>query len=310
VKSYTYFPGCSCSSEGGARAYDWSIRAISKVLDINLEELPDWNCCGSTPSGSVDELGAFCLAARDLSLAEKLGRDMVTPCSACYVIFNRTNTYLKDYPSLKDKVDKALAAGDLKYNNTQKVRHTLDILTTDIGYDAIKAKVKKSLVGLKVAPYYGCQIVRPGFGFDHPETPSSLDKLVAALGGEPTPFPLKTRCCGGSLIISEETIALDLTRKLLESAASNGAECLVTVCPLCQTNLDAYQSRVNRKFKTSYNLPVFFFTQLMGIAFELDSDTLGINKSIVSMQRLIDRIYNPMSYIKAKQAVGQVSHRE
>ncbi len=287
MKYYTYFPGCSCSAEGGARAYDWSIQAVSKVLDFELKELDDWNCCGSTPSGSVDELGAFCLAARDLALAEKNGLDMVTPCSACYVIFNRTNTYLKEYPELKGKVDQALAAGNLKYNNTQRVRHTLDILTTDIGYDAIKAKVKKPLEGLKVGPYYGCQVVRPGFGFDHPENPQSLEKLIASLGGEPTPFPLKTHCCGGSLIISEETIALDLTRKLLESASSNGAECLITVCPLCQTNLDAYQSRVNKKFKTNYKLPVLFFTQLMGIAFGLNEKELGLKNSIVSAEKVL-----------------------
>ena len=297
MKYYTYFPGCSCSSEGGAKAYDWSIQAVSKVLDIELKELDDWNCCGSTPSGSVDELGAFCLASRDLALAEKTGLDMVTPCSACYVIFNRTNTYLKQYPQLKAKVDESLAAGDLKYQGTVKVRHMLDIITTDIGYDAIKSKVKKPLNGLKVAPYYGCQVVRPGFGFDHPENPQSLDKLVASLGGEPTPFPLKTRCCGGSLIISEEALALDLTHKLLESASSNGAECLVTVCPLCQTNLDAYQSRVNRKFKTNYKLPVLFFTQLMGIAFGLDGKTLGLNKNIVSSNEVMERVYNPISYM-------------
>ncbi len=112
--------------------------------------------------------------------------------------------------------------------------------------------------------------MRPRFGFDHPESPQSLDKLIASLGGEPIPFPLKSRCCGGSLIITEEDLALDLIRKLLDSASSNGAECLITVCPLCQTNLDAYQSRVNKKFKTNFNLPVLFFTQLMGVAFGLE----------------------------------------
>jgi heterodisulfide reductase subunit B len=287
MRKYTYFPGCSCSEEGGARAYDWSIHAVSKVLDIDLKELDDWNCCGSTPSSSVDELGAFCLAARDLSLAEKSKLDMVTPCSACYVIFNRTNSYLKQYPGLKNKVDQALAAGGLKYEHEVKVRHIMDIMVTDVGYDTIKTKVKKPLEGLKVAPYYGCQVVRPGFGFDHPENPHSLDKLVAGLGGDPTPFPLKTRCCGGSLIITEEALALDLTRKLLESAASNGAECLVTVCPLCQTNLDAYQSRVNKKFKTNFKLPILFFTQLMGIAFGLDEKELGIKQGVVSADKIL-----------------------
>jgi heterodisulfide reductase subunit B len=300
LKYYTYFPGCSCSSEGGAKAYNWSIQAVSKVLDIELAELDDWNCCGSTPSGSVDELGAFCLATRDLALAEKSGFDMVTPCSACYVIFSRTNSYLKQYPQLKAKVEEALDAGGLKYHGTVKVRHMLDVLTTDVGYDAIKSKVKTPLSGLKVAPYYGCQVVRPRFGFDHPENPQSLDKLIASLGAEPTPFPLKTRCCGGSLIISEEALALDLTHKLLESAASNGAECLVTVCPLCQTNLDAYQIRVNSKFKTNYKLPILFFTQLIGLAFGIDSKTLGLNTNIVSPAKVLDHIYNPVSYTTAR----------
>jgi len=287
MKYYTYFPGCSCSTEGGAKAYDWSIKAICKVLEIELKELEDWNCCGSTPSGSVDELGAFCLASRDLAIAEKTGLDMVTPCSACYVIFNRTNSYFKEYPRLKNQVDEALAAGNLKYDGTVKVRHMLDILTTDISHETIKSKVKKPLNGLKVAPYYGCQVVRPGYGFDHPESPQSLDKLILDLGGEATPFPLKTRCCGGSLIISEEALALDLTRKLLESAVSNGAECMVTVCPLCQTNLDAYQSRVNKKFKTDFKLPVLFFTQLMGIAFGLTEKELGTKNSIVSAEKVL-----------------------
>ena len=286
MRYYTYFPGCS-AAEGGAKAYNWSARAVSKVLDVDLAELEDWNCCGSTPSGSVDELGAYCMAARDLALAEKKGLDMVTPCSACHVIFNRTNTYLNGYPQFKAKVNEALSAGGLVYKGTVKVRHMLDILTTDVGYDAIKLKVKKPLSGLKIAPYYGCQVVRPKFGFDHPEYPQSLDKLIVSLGAEPVPFPLKTRCCGGSLIISEEDVALGLMHKLLDSAASHGAGCLVTVCPLCQTNLDAYQSRVNKKFKTDYKLPVLFFTQLMGVAFGLEEKDLGLKTSIVPVEKVL-----------------------
>jgi heterodisulfide reductase subunit B len=280
LKHYTYFPGCS-ASEGGAKAYNRSTLAVSRVLDVDLAELEDWNCCGSTPSGAVDELGAYCMAARNLALAEKRGLDMVTPCSACYVIFNRTNTYLNGYPQFKAKVNEALAAGGLEYKGTVRVRHMLDVITTDIGFEAIKEKVQRPLSGLKVAPYYGCQVVRPKFGFDHPEAPQSLDKLVASLGAEPTPFPLKARCCGGSLIISEEDVALDLIHKILESAASNGATCLVTVCPLCQTNLDVYQGRVNKKFKTRYNLPVLFFSQLMGIAFGLEENDLGLKTGVV-----------------------------
>jgi len=180
LKYYTYFPGCS-SSEGGAKAYGWSTRAVSKALDIELVELDDWNCCGSTPYSSVEELASYCLSARNLALAEKSGLDLVTPCSSCYVILSRTNSYLKQYPELKAKVDKALAAGGLKYRGTVRVRHLLDVIVNDIGYDAIKSRVGRDLGGLKVAPYYGCQVVRPRFGFDHPEFPQSLDKLIDTL---------------------------------------------------------------------------------------------------------------------------------
>ncbi len=212
---------------------------------------------------------------------------MVAPCSSCYVFLNRTNAYMKQYPALKAKVDEALAAGGLEYHGTIKVRKILDVYVNDIGYDAIASRVKRNLDGLKVASYYGCQEVRPKFGFDHPEYPESMDKLMASLGAEPVPFPMKTGCCGSSLVISESDLALDLIRKLLDSALSNGAECMVTGCPLCQLNLDAYQSLVNKKFKTNFNLPILFFTQLMGVAFGLNEKDLGLKTSIVSAKRIL-----------------------
>jgi heterodisulfide reductase subunit B len=286
MRYYSYFPGCS-SSEGGGKAYGQSALAVAKVLDTELIEIEDWNCCGSTPYSSEDELASLCLSARNLALAEKRGFDLVTPCSSCYVNLKRANAYLKQYPEMRAKVDECLAAGKLGYHGTVKVRHLLDVLANDIGYEAIKAKVTKPLNGLKVAAYYGCQIVRPTPGFDHPEFPESLDKLIVSLGGEAVPFPLKSRCCGGSLIISEEGLALNLMKKLFDSAASNGAECLVTVCPLCQLNLDAYQSRVNKKLKTNFNLPVLFFTQLMGVAFGLSETDLGLKTCIVPTEKVL-----------------------
>ena len=286
MKYYTYFPGCS-SSDGGAKAYNWSAQAAAKALDVELVELEDWNCCGSTPYTSVDELASFCSSARNLALAEERGLDLVTPCSACYVILSRTNSYLKEYPELRAKVDEALAAGGLEYHGTVTVRHLLDVFANDIGCEEIASRVKRGLGGLKVAPYYGCQVVRPGPSFDHPEYPQSLDRLIESLGAEATTFPLKTRCCGGSLVLSEENIALGLICKLLDSASSNGAEVIVTVCPLCQTNLDLYQSRVNKKFKTNFNLPVLFFTQLIGVALGIGNKALGLEKCIVPAEKLL-----------------------
>lgn len=288
MKYYTYFPGCS-SSDGGAKAYGLSALAVAKALDVELVELEDWNCCGSTPYTSVDELASLCTSARNLALAEKRGLDLVTPCSSCYVILSRTNSHLKEYPELRVKVDEALAAGDLEYHGTVRVRHLLDILVNDVGLEQIASRVKRDLSGLKVAPYYGCQVVRPGPGFDHPESPQSLDRLIESLGAEATPFPLKARCCGGSLIIPEEDVALGLTNKLLDSAVGGGAECIITVCPLCQTNLDVYQGRINKKFKTHYNIPVLFFTQLMGLAMGMGIKELGIEKCIVSAEKILAR---------------------
>jgi len=295
MKYYSYFPGCS-SSEGTAVGYGRSIQAISGSLGLELVELEDWNCCGSTPYGSTDELESLCIAARNLALAEKTGLDLVTPCSSCYTTLNRANSYLGQYPDLKGMADECLAAAGLEYKGGVKVRHLFEVIYNDIGLKFIESKVVSPLSGLKVAAYYGCQLVRPEPGFDNPHNPQSLDRLIASLGAEPVPFPLKDRCCGGSLIIPELDLTLGLIQQLLESAATNGAQCIVTVCPLCQTNLDAYQSKVNSKFKTNYDLPILFFSQLIGLALAITPEALGLPTNIVSPKQVLDHLFMTKSY--------------
>lgn len=285
MKYYSYFPGCS--ADATAVAYGLSTEAVAKALEMDLIELEDWNCCGSTPYGSLNELEAICVATRNLALAEKTGLDLITPCSSCYITLSKANSYLREYPKLKRQVDEALAAANLAYRGGVRVRHLVEVLLRDISPETLASKVKKSLSGLKVAPYYGCQLVRPKLGFDDPEYPRSLDLLTESLGAEAVPFPLKSRCCGGSLILAEEDLALGLMRKLLANAQENGAQCLVTPCPLCQTNLDAYQGRVNGKFKTNYNLPVLFITQLIGVALGLEPKALGLEKNMVSPAKVL-----------------------
>ena len=277
---YSYFPGCS--SEATARGYAISTEAVCKTLDIELEEIEDWNCCGATSFYSIDELLALSLAGRDLALAEKEGQELVVSCSGCYITLAKAHATLRDYPALRAQVDEVLAEASLEYRGGVKVRHLLDVLVNDVGLEAMRSKVKKELHGLRVAPYYGCQIVRPNLGFDHPEFPQSLDHVIESLGATVVPFPLKSRCCGGPLIVPQEKLALDLIHKLLRSADSNGAQCLVTVCPLCQMNLDLYQSKVNAKYKTNYKLPILFFTQLVGLAYGLGASDLGLETNIVS----------------------------
>lgn len=282
---YSYFPGCSL--EATARSYGVSTEAVCNALDIELEELEDWNCCGATAFYSIDELLALSLAARNLAMAEKEGRDLVVSCSGCYITLEKANVTLRDYPALKAEVDEVLAEAGLEYHGGVKVRHILEILINDVGLEAIKANVTKELRGLRVAPYYGCQIVRPSLGFDHPELPQSLDRLIESLGADVTYFPLKSRCCGGPLIVPQEKLALDLMHKLLRAADANGAQCLVTVCPLCQMNLDLYQSKVNSKYKTNYQFPILFFTQLVGVAYGLAPRSLGLEMNIVSPKRVL-----------------------
>ena len=189
------------------------------------------------------------------------------------------------------QVNEALAVANLEYHGNVRVRDLMEVLFNDVTPEVIASKVQWGLDGLKVAPYYGCQLVRPDYGFDDPEFPQSLDRIVESLGAEAVPYPLKNRCCGGSLIISEESLALGLLHKLLDSAAENGAQCIATPCPLCQTNLDAYQSKVNRKFKTNYNLPVLFITQLIGLTLRIDPISLGLHMSIVSPNEVLKQVY-------------------
>lgn len=285
MRYYSYYPGCSLRATSAA--YEASARAVSGVLEVELIELEDWNCCGATAYFAISELLALCLAARNLALAEQRGLDIVAPCSGCYAALNKTTVYLEEYPEVKSKVNEALAAADLHYQGGVRVRHLVDVLVNDVGLEAIQRKLSRTLEGLKVAPYYGCQLVRPALGFDDPELPRSLDHLVAALGAEAVDFPLKSHCCSGSLIAARENLGLELVYKLLRCAEENGAQCIVTVCPLCRTNLDAYQSRVNSRFKANFDLPILFMTQLIGVGLGIDHKALGLSKSVVSPTKVL-----------------------
>jgi heterodisulfide reductase subunit B len=285
MSQYSYFPGCSLKST--AVAYDLSVRAISASLGIELIELEDWNCCGTTAYSSIERLESICVPCRNLALAEKKGLDLVTPCTACFRTFERVNSHLRLYSFLKPKVDRVLAAAGLEYHGKVRVRHLVDVLLNDVGIEAIASKVVRPLHGLKVAPYYGCLLVRPRVAFDDLENPQSLDGLLESLGAEVVPFPDKGRCCGGSLVISNVGLALSLIVRILESAHRNGAECIVTVCPLCQLNLDAYQGMINSRFGTKYRLPIMFLTQLLGTALGMDPKALGFEKAIVSAEKVL-----------------------
>jgi len=229
---------------------------------------------------SVKEVVGFAISARNLALAEKHKRDVIAPCSSCYTILSKTHRYLKELPELHEKINECLKEGGLSYNLTVNVRHPLDVLINDIGLEKIKEKVKHPLEGLKIANYYGCQIVRPERGFDDTEEPMTMDNLFTAIGAENVYYPMKVKCCGGMLMTTYEDVALKLSKEIIESAVNNHANCIVTTCPLCQMNLEAYQGIINKTYKTNFDLPILFFTQVLGLAFGFSEKELGIDKNL------------------------------
>lgn len=278
---YNYFPGCSLRGTG--RAYEESLLPVFRHLGIELEELDDWNCCGATAYMSVDERSACILAARNLALAEKAGnRPLVAPCSACYLVLGKAQHLYREYPAVADRVTRALRRAHLTLGPETSVRHPLDILLHDVGLEAIQAKVVRPLTGLRVACYYGCQIVRPYSTFDDACHPTSLDRLLQTLGATPVPWPLKTKCCGGSLTGTIPEAGLRLVYILCKEAQKRGAHAIATVCPLCQFNLDAYHRDITRRWE-DVSLPTVYFTQLMGLAFGLPAHSLGLDRGFIPL---------------------------
>ena len=278
---YAYYPGCSL--ERNSAAYDVSVREVADVLGIKLVELDDWNCCGATEYFSQDKLTASAVIARNLALVEPNMEQLVAPCAACYLNLKKTDHLMAESPEMGAQINECLAAGGLSYKPGRvQVRHILDVIYTDIGEAAVRDKVVKPLSGIRVAPYYGCQVVRPLADFDNTEYPMKMDELFGWVGAEVVDYPVKAHCCGGHMTQISEPQAFELIRRLLQSAAEYHADVILCMCPMCQLNLDAYQSRVNSFFGTNFKIPILFFTQMLGVAFGLEPKKLGFGKEIVT----------------------------
>lgn len=294
MKRYLFYPGCSL--QRSARPYLDSLERIREDIDLELEDVRDWNCCGATEYPAIHRVAAHALVGRNLALAQQQvngTNTLMAACSACYLNLSKTNHYMQEDERLRTKVNDALSAGGLHYDpGTLQIRHLLDIVFNDVGLDAIQAKVVRPLSGLRVAPYYGCMIVRPDpdHRFDNPEYPVALDKLLHVLGAEVIDFPLKTHCCSGHMTQISPNVAYELIRRLIHGADQYRADMMVTLCPMCQLNLDAYQGDMNQHFNTAYYMPVLYFTQLMGLAFGYDPAELGIGREFVNAHDALAKI--------------------
>ena len=284
---YSYFPGCSL--ETVARSYDVSARMTADKLGIELTELDDWNCCGATAYFHIDEILALTLCARNLAMAEKMELDVVAPCSACYKNMLETSSRLKRDEDLREHINLALKEDGLQFSGQGRVLHLVDIFTEDSRLGKLRKLVVNSLKGLRVAPYYGCQILRPKMERENVENPDFLENLISTSGAEAINYPLKTQCCGGSLIMTKNPIALKMVQNLLKCATDSGADLIVTTCPLCQVNLECYQKQINRKYDTHFSIPVLYFSQLLGFALGIPKQDLLIGSEMNSPAQLLTR---------------------
>ncbi len=284
---YAYYPGCS--AEGSAAAYDVTSRMVADGLGLDIEEINDWNCCGATEYFSIDHVPAYALVARNLALIDPAETSQViAPCSACYVNLKKVDENLAKYKQLNAQVNEALAAGNLSYTpGSVRARHLLDVICNDVGYDEVAAKAPKSLNGLTLVPYYGCYIGRPEHSFDDVENPQTMDRLLSRLGATVPDYSLKSSCCGGHMTQIGTDVALGILRRLLDLADRLGADAMVVPCPMCQLNLDAYQSYVNNKYGTNYKIPIVYFTQILGLAMGMDPDTLRFEEGVVSAKPML-----------------------
>ena len=293
MSSYLYYPGCSM--EGSGRSYRESLEGVLEPLGIALQEIDDWNCCGATEYVSLSTTPAYAMIARNLAIAageKKNGESLVAACSACYLNLAKADHYMGTQPSLNARVNDALGAGGLHYDpGTLKVRHLLEVILTDVGLDKVRAAVKKPLTGLKVAPYLGCMVPRPDPDnrWKNHERPDDLDRLLEALGAEVVDYPLRTECCGGHMTQIAPKVGLELVRRLVSEAERLEAVMMVTVCPMCQINIDAYQGEMNAMFHTKHKMPIVFFTQLMGMAFGLEPKKLGIGREYTNASKALWR---------------------
>jgi heterodisulfide reductase subunit B len=272
-----YYPGCTLSTK--AKNYDRSGRAVAEALGLGLEELPEWQCCGATFPLMLDDSMALIAPTRILYQAQQAGERVATLCAVCFNVLRRSQALLKRDPEMLERINWFT---EQEYRGEVRVVHFLEVLRDDLGWEALAERVVRSLTGLRVAPYYGCLLLRPyaEIGLDDPENPVILHDLVRALGAEPVDFPYNIECCGSYLTVKDPQVSETLSKEIVASAREHGAEVIVTACPLCQFNLD-YPQRETDAGRTGDEIPVLYFTQLMAMALGLPEETWGLEDHYV-----------------------------
>ena len=287
---YSLFLGCTIPAR--SRNYELSARAIALRLDLEFIDIEEFSCCGF-PLEASDETGAILLAARNLCLAEEKGLDICALCSACASMLTKTAFHLNNNQNLREQINKELSKIGKEYKGTINVRHFARILLEDIGLERIKEEIPRDLKGLKVATHYGCHYLKPSYiyeGFDDPQYPLTLELILEAVGVTNIQYRRKKDCCGGPVLLSDESVALTVAQEKLKYVKETGTDCMNLVCPFCSLMFDANQKGIETKFETEFNIPVLYLPQIVGLAMGFGRKELGLNLNSVSTKELTAKL--------------------
>ncbi len=286
--TYLFYPGCSMDTS--ALEYKRSTVAVLEALGAEVEELPDWTCCGASAASVVSDLLGYVLPARNLALAEQIDENssVIAGCSACYTNFQRTQDAARKDPALLKQINRALEVEGLTYRGKAQVRHLMDVLANDFSPEEIASHVQRPLTGLTVAPYYGCQTVRPFSDYDDDQAPTSMLAILEALGVTIHRHNREASCCGTSLLMTKQEAGVSMVADVLQ--ACDGADCMATICPMCQLNMEGYQDKASKVLGRRVNIPVLFLPQLMGLAFGLPDDVLMFERHMVPVKPVLSRL--------------------
>ena len=290
-RQFAYYPGCI--AEFSSKELNATTQALAPMLDIELVPMPGATCCGAGDIAEAKPNLYLTLNVRILSEAEEMGHDVLTICNVCTLNLRRANKMVKEDPRLLEQVNGELVkAGSRPYSGTVEVTHLLWYISTEEGLAQLEKQGPRGLNGLRVAPYYGCQLLRPSsvMGFEDPDKPQSMERLIRALGGEVADYEAKSKCCGFPIILAREQVALKESHVALSQARDAGADCMVTPCPLCHLAMDAYQRKAELANDTEYNMPVLHLPQLLGLALGLGQDVLQFKRHMVSLDRVLETV--------------------
>jgi len=259
-------------------------------LEVDLLELEDWTCCGASAAEATSYLLSLALPAYNLAIAEEMDgtKEILVPCSACYLNLKKVEEKSRKDPELRGKINIILKEKKLHLNGQVRVRHLLDVVAHDVGPSKIVSRAKNPFIDLKVAPYYGCQCLRPYPIFDDPEEPRSMEPLIESVGAKIHPWNMGGRCCGASHMTTKPEVALELVAGILKAA--RGADAIVTVCPMCQMNLEAYQKKISGKSKEDMRITILYLPQFLGLAMGLSEQDLRLDLNLSITKQFRDKL--------------------